>query len=238
MGADGVEVAQQHHAPFRVRVGDAAKDLLGHVLGPAVGVGAAAGAGGFPQGHLVVGGVDRGGGGEDQVLHPGLLHHLGQHQGGVQVVVVVFPGLGHGFAHGLQTGKVDDAADLVFGEDLPQQPFVPDIALIKLQGLAGELLHPLQAFGIGIAQIVDDHHAVAALQKLQAGVRADIPGAAGDQNIHDVTSKQNFDFCPYFTPVSGKNQYERAQNSRKPVAVVCNIKKWNVLVGFTQQIVI
>ena len=46
-----------------------------------------------------------------------LLHHLEQHKRGVQVVVVVFDRLGHGLAHGLETGEVNDPIDVVFGED-------------------------------------------------------------------------------------------------------------------------
>ena len=186
MGTDGVKVAQQYHAPLRVGMGNTGEDLLGHVLGPAVGVGAATGAAVFPQRHFVVRGVDRGGGGEDQILHAYLLHDLGQHQGGIQIVVVVLPGLGDTFAYGLQTGKVDHAADLVFGKDLFQQCLITHIAFIELQTLAGEFLNTLQGFGVGIAQVVDDHHTVAAFQQFQTGVRADIARAAGYQNIHNT----------------------------------------------------
>lgn len=132
MGANGVKVPQQGHGPVGVCMGQAGENLLGHVFGPAVGVGAAAGAAGLLQGHLVVGGVHRSRGGEDDILHPHLLHDLGEDQGGVQVVVIVFPGLFHTLAHGLQAGEVDDAFYVVFRENLPQQVRVPDIAYIGL----------------------------------------------------------------------------------------------------------
>ena len=90
MGADGIEVPQQDHAPFGVCVRDAGEDLLGHVLGPAIGVGAAACPAGLPQGHFVVGGVDRGRGGEDDILHAHFLHDLGQYQGGILYLCTAF----------------------------------------------------------------------------------------------------------------------------------------------------
>src|SRR5699024_198220 len=58
VGADGVEVPQQHHRPVLLSLGHIGENHLGHVLGPAVGVGAAAGAAGLLQGHLIVGGID------------------------------------------------------------------------------------------------------------------------------------------------------------------------------------
>ena len=197
VGADGIEVPQQDHAPLGVSVRDAGEDLLGHVLGPAIGVGTAACPAGLPQGHFVVGGVDRGGGGEDDILHANFLHDLGQYQGGIQVVVVVFPGLCNAFAHGLETCKVDDAGNLVLGKDLLQQSLIPDIALVEFQGLPGELLNPVQAFGIGIAQIVNDHHAIAVFQQLQAGMGADITGTAGHQYVLHV-ARTSLYFLPSF----------------------------------------
>ena len=120
MGTDGVKVAQQGNAPFLVCVSHTGEDLLRHKLSPTVWIGAVAGAGSFPQGHFVIGGIDSGGRGEDDLLTAGFLHHLGQHQGGVEIVVIVFPGLCNGFTHRLQTGKVNDTGDLVFGKDLLQ----------------------------------------------------------------------------------------------------------------------
>ena len=184
VSADGVEVAQQHHGPVGIRVGNAGEDLLGHVFGPAVGIGAAAGAAGLLQGHFVVRGVDRGGGGEDDVLHPHLFHDLGQDQGGIEVVVVIFPGLFHAFAYSLQPGEVDDAGDVVLGKNLAQQGLIPDIALVEFNGLAGDLLHPLQAHRVGVHQIVDDYHAIAVFQQLHTGVGANVPGTAGNQYVH------------------------------------------------------
>ena len=84
---------------------------------------------------------------------------------------------------------MDNTADVIFRKNLQQQGLIPHVSLVKLQLFARELLPPLQGLGIGIAQIVNDHNAVAALQQLQAGVGTDITGSAGDKNIHCLTSK-------------------------------------------------
>ena len=184
VGADGIEVTQQNNAPLLVGMGHAGKDLLGHILGPAVGVGAVAGLACLPQRHHIVTGIDGGRGGEDDLLAANLFHDLGQHQGGVQVVVIVTPGLGNGFANSLQTGEVDDSSDLIFCKDPAQQGLVSDIALIEFDLLAGELFHPVQALGVGVAEIVDHNDTIAAFQQLNTGMGTNIAGTAGNQNVH------------------------------------------------------
>ena len=79
-----------------------------------------------------------------------------------------------------------DTADIMGGEDFPQQGLIPDVALVEGQALAGELLHPVQAFGVGIAKIVDDHNTITAVEQLYAGVGSDIAGTAGNENIHKM----------------------------------------------------
>ena len=84
---------------------------------------------------------------------------------------------------------MDDAADLVLRKDLLQQSLIPHVALIEFQGLSRELLDPIQAFGVGIAQIVNDDHAITVFQQLQTSMGADITGAAGNQYVlHERTS--------------------------------------------------
>ena len=47
MGADGIEIPQKAHAPIGICYAQRLQDLLGHVLGPAIGIGATAGGTGF-----------------------------------------------------------------------------------------------------------------------------------------------------------------------------------------------
>ena len=51
-------------------------------------------------------------------------------------------------------------------------------------GLAGDALDPIQGLGIAIAVVVQHRHAVARVEQFQAGVAADIAGAAGDKDVH------------------------------------------------------
>ena len=170
-------------------MGQAGENLLRHIFGPAVGVGTAAGAAGLPQRHFVVGGVYRGGGGENDVLHPHFLHHLGEDQGGVQVVVIVFPGLLHAFSHCLQAREMNDAFNCMLRKNPAQEVRIPHIPNIRRQGLPRELLHAAERGGVAIAQVVDGDHFITAFQQLQAGVRANIAHTASYQYCHFETSK-------------------------------------------------
>ena len=156
--AHGIEVAQQHHAPLRIGSGDVAEDDLAHVLRPAVGVGAVAGLGALGERHLVVAGVHRGGGGEDNALAAVLLHDAAQGEGRVEVVVVIHHGLCHRLAHGLEAGEVDDTVDVVCFKDGAELGLITEIQLVKDGGLAGDLRHALHGLGLGVDQVIHDHH--------------------------------------------------------------------------------
>ena len=66
----------------------------------------------------------------------------------------------------------------------PQERLVPYVSLVEFDFPAGNGLHPLQALGVGVAQVVDDRHIVSAVEKFNAGMGADVSGAAGNQNVH------------------------------------------------------
>ena len=184
MGADGVEVAQQDDGPVLVGLGGVPQDLLGHIFGPAIGIGAHAGAGGLPQRHLVVPGVDGGRGGEHDVLNAVIPHHLAQRYGGEKIVVVILKGHGHRLAHGLKPREVDHAVDLVLIEDGVHGLPVAHVLLIEVHMLAGDLLHALNGLRAGVDQVVHHHNAHVLLQKLNTGVASDVSGAAGDKYVH------------------------------------------------------
>ena len=193
MGAHRVEVAQQHHAPLRVRLGQIPQDLLAEILGPSVGIGAVAGLGVLGQGHLIVTGVDSGGGGENQALDAVFLHGPAQGDGGVQVVVVVEHGLFHALPHRLQSGEVDGAVNLMLLENPGQLLLVPDIQIIEYGCLARDGLDALHGLRAGVGQVVHNDHVHAPVQQLRAGVAADIAHAACYQNRHLAAS--SFTIC-------------------------------------------
>ena len=89
--------------------------------------------------------VDGSGGGEDDVLAAVLLHDLEEDEGAGDVVVVILEGLGDGLAHSLEARKVDDAVDLVLGEDLLEAVAVEQVALDEGDRLADDLGDALQA---------------------------------------------------------------------------------------------
>ena len=156
MGADGIKVPQQHHGPRLIRKGNVPKDLLTHILGPAVGIRAIAGTGGLPQGHFIVPGIDGSRGGEDNPFYIMRCHHPAQGQCGAKIVGIVFFGDGYGLAHRLHTGKMDNAVNGVLVKDLGQGFFVAHIQLIEQGPLAGDGLHPVQHLRVGVCQVVND----------------------------------------------------------------------------------
>ena len=184
MGAHGVEVPEEHRGPGGIGLGVVPNDLLTHELGPAVRVGAAH-APGLVEGHGVLRAVDRGGGGEDDLLHVVLPHDFQQGYGGQQVVLIVAEGLLHALAHGLEAREMDGAADVMLLKDFVESRLIPHVDAIEGHFLPRQLLHPLQGFGGAVAEVVHGHHVVAQLQQSEAGVGPDVPGAAGDQYLHN-----------------------------------------------------
>ena len=131
MGADGIEIAQQHHGPVFHGFCRVAQNLFRHVFRPAVGVGAHARAGGFAQGHLVVAGVDRGRGREDDVFATVLAHHIKERQSTADVVFVIFPRLLHAFAYGFQSGEVDASIEMMDFHHLVESFAVADVDFME-----------------------------------------------------------------------------------------------------------
>ena len=84
-----------------------------------------------------------------------------------------------GFSHGLEPGKVDHCVNVMGGKDLLHARQIQHIRPVKGDGLAGDLLDAVDAFFLGIEQIVHDDDFIAAFQQLHAAVAADKAGTAG-----------------------------------------------------------
>ena len=164
VGADGVEVPQQHHGQRLVRRGRRAQDLLDEVFRPAVGIGAAAHRHVLRQRHGVVPAVHRGRGAEHDAAAAVLRHDLQQRQRGAQIVAVVHHRLGHGFAHRLVAREVDDGVDGLRVEHTAQRRLVRDVRLAHRDVSAGDLLHPARRFRAAVVEVIRDHHVIARLQ--------------------------------------------------------------------------
>ena len=145
MGTDGVEVAEQSHVQGGVSLADIGQDALGHGLRGAVGVGGSTHGEVLGDGHTGGVAVNGGRGAEDKVLAAVAAHHIQDNQGAVEVVIVVFNGLGDTLAHSLVGCKLDDGGDVrALGEDLLHILMLGHIGLIEAEVLARDLLDPLQ----------------------------------------------------------------------------------------------
>ena len=110
-------------------------------------------------------------------------HDVDEHQGVLDVVVIVLDGLAHRLADGLKAGEVDDAVDLVSVEDLVHGLAVEHISLVEGEVFGSLFAHDgldaVNGDSAGIGEVVDDDDLVAALEQLNDGVRADKAGATG-----------------------------------------------------------
>ena len=176
-GAGDVEVAQGDgaHAVGALGVG---QHPLPHVLGRAVGVDGLRGE--------VLGdevdvryAVDRGGGGEDHVAHPGARagrEHVGETR---DVVVPVHLGVLDGLPDLLVGGEVDDGVRAggaqVEGELL---------ACIRQGDVELDQLGPLHASAQARGEVVDDGHLLPLLQQESHHVRPDVSGTTDHESRH------------------------------------------------------
>ena len=113
-----------------------------------------------------------------------LRHHAAQRHGSAQVVLIIIERDAHGFAHGLQACKVHHAVDMLLIKNAADKRRVAAIALVQGDGLAGDLFHTGNGLGAAINKIIQYDHFVARVQQANAGVGADIAGAAGKQKTH------------------------------------------------------
>ena len=125
--------------------------------------------------HTGGGAVDGGGRAEHEVVAVVLAHHIQDDQRAVEVIVVVFVGRGHALADSLIGCELDDRRDVgTLGEDLLHILVFGHIGLIEAEVLAGDLLDAVEDHRGCIIVIVRHDDVVAGIQKLDAGVAADV----------------------------------------------------------------
>jgi hypothetical protein len=83
---------------------------------------------------------------------------------------------------GLQACKVEDGLAVEPLQRLTHGPSIPDIGLDPFNGPLSEVPHSVEGTCAGVRKIVEDHDPIPRLQQFNAGVGADIAGAAGDKN--------------------------------------------------------
>ncbi len=113
---------------------------------------------------------------------PLLVHRFQQVGRAADVVLVVLQRDLNRFAHRLEAGKVDHRIDFFLPEQQINRFGVAQVGQVKLDVFAGQFLHPAQGIGFGVAEVVDDHDLVARFEQFDAGVGADVAGAAGDED--------------------------------------------------------
>ena len=187
VGADGVEVTEQHDVPALVGRVEVGEHLLVHGLGATVGVRGGLELGVLAHGHLVGLAVDGGRRGEHDVVHPVVAQGACQLKRAAEVVLVVLDGLVDALAHGLEGGEVDGARDGVLVEDPVEERAVLHVALVEgADLLARDALDALEGNLACVGEVVDHHDVVAGVEQLHAGVAADEAGAARDEDAGRV----------------------------------------------------
>lgn len=104
--------------------------------------------------------------------------------GCAEVVVVVPQRLLHRLPYRLETGKVEHAVKPVRIEKLIESCAVQKIHFVVFERLSGDALDAPQALRVGVDEIVHHNDRMSGVQKLHAGVAADVSGAAGNENVH------------------------------------------------------
>ncbi len=117
VGADGVEVAQEHDVPLVIAHVKIGEDLLEHRFRLPVGIRGAVFGARFGDGDELGFAVHGCAAGKHDVLHAVRARYVAEHKRSRDVVPVVLEGLLDAFAHGLEPREVDDRIDVVFGED-------------------------------------------------------------------------------------------------------------------------
>jgi hypothetical protein len=174
IGAGGVEIAQADRAQAVPGVRGIEHALDGE-LGGAVGIDRQQGMR-LVDRHGLRLAVDRGARGTHHLPDACRTHRAQQRLGLDHVVALVFPGVGDRLADQAEGGEMDHGADL-FGREQRFDPrLVADVGLDKARAR-----HCVAVPG---RQIVQHYHAVAALEEQLHHVRADVAGAAGDQDVH------------------------------------------------------
>ena len=132
------------------------QDLLVHELGLAVGVGGGEGEV-LSDRHGSGIAVNSGGGGEDDLFHPVLLHGFAEGESGIQIVAVITERLGNAFTDGLETRKMNHRVDLgVIIEHIAEFLHIKKITLNELRTLPCNFLYSVKNTNLTVAKIIND----------------------------------------------------------------------------------
>lgn len=108
---------------------------------------------------------------EDDTLHAILGHQLEEVDQRHDVVFIVHQGLLHTFAHGLGSGKVDDALYAgVLLEYAFKSGIVAAVHMLETRTDAGDFLDSVDDIGVGVGEVVHNDNFVTLVLKFNSGV--------------------------------------------------------------------
>ena len=175
--ANGIEVTEQHDIPFRVGGVQVGKNLLDHPLRPTIRVGGRLLFRSFAQGHAIGLAIHRCARAEHNALAAMLAHNVAQNERVGEIVVVILEWLFDALAHSFESGKVNNAVNIILSKDALERVAIEHIVLVELHSLGSTrrslavgfcLLHNLSdainGLLAGIRQVVDNDHAITSLE--------------------------------------------------------------------------
>ena len=80
---------------------------------------------------------------------------------------------------------------------------IQQINLMELGRATGELGNTLQRSFGGIRQVIHDDNLVPCIEEFKNGVRTNVTGATGDENLHHCPFAEGARLCPCFLMVCG-----------------------------------
>lgn len=171
--ATSVEVAEEDR--LEAKGGFAvAEDALEHEFAGAIGVDGILGVR-LVHWHgngVAIGGAGRG---EDEAFAGVLLHGFEKGEGAGDVVAVVFEGGFDRFANVAVGGKVKDGFGLVLGKELIEKGRVVEVALNEGDAIVWEGIQ------VAVDEVIEDDNGLTEAEEVLDGVRADVAGAAGNE---------------------------------------------------------
>ena len=93
---------------------------------------------------------------------------------------------------------MDDRLNFVLRKNFIETCPVTDVAIVYFDILARNFFHTFYTFALAVAEIIEYNRIIACIQKLHAGVRTDVSGAAGDKNRHNTPPSICFRFPLYY----------------------------------------
>ncbi|AEM40253.1 hypothetical protein KVU_0414 [Ketogulonicigenium vulgare WSH-001] len=194
VGADGVEIAQEDRSAPRRRLGPGRQQLFGREFGLAVDIG---------RGQRVVFGhrqelrlaINRGRGGEHDLIAARRLHRADQRQRAGHVHIIIIDGARAAFAHGLQPGKVDDRIGTERNRHSRQRSRVANIDIMRLDMAVGDRAHAVQRDGRAVRIAVDNAGLIAHRRQFDQCMAADITGPACHKNAHKISPENRLCRC-------------------------------------------